>query len=149
MLGTSRLRVLFKKYLMFCPEAIPILSANCEAKYMDASFYHIDNIPTLFNQHTNSKQASHEKKHVLLVEINLVDKQQLSFALKKLGYSPIEISNADNNTSHALKVNNEKISKSCLIIVDAKSYDQGVLKSVNDAQNAIFSQPVLHRPVLR
>jgi AraC-like DNA-binding protein len=115
---------------------------------MDASFYHIDNIPTLFNQHTNSKQASHEKKHVLLVEINLVDKQQLSFALKKLGYSPIEISNADNNASHALKVNNEKISKSCLIIVDAKSYDQGVLKSVNDAQNAIFSQPVLHRPVL-
>jgi AraC-like DNA-binding protein len=107
-----------------------------------------ENIFIRFNKHTNSTLASHKKKHVLLVEINLIDKQQLSFTLKNLGYTPIEIHHADNNKSHTLKIDNEKISKSCLIIVDAKSHDQTVLKSVNEAQNAMFSQPRLHRPVL-
>jgi AraC-like DNA-binding protein len=105
--------------------------------------YHLDNISALFNKHTNSKQASQEKKHILLVEIRSSDKKQLSFTLKKLGYIPIEINNTDNNASHTLK-----ISKCCLIIVDAKSHDQMVLKSVYDAQHAMFSQTGLHRPVL-
>ena len=101
--------------------------------------YYLDNISTLFNKHINSKQASHEKKHVLLVEIRSPDKQQLTCILKTLGYIPVEIINADNNESRILK-----ISKSCLIIVD----DKRVLKSVNEAQNTIFSQSRLHRPVL-
>jgi AraC-like DNA-binding protein len=81
-------------------------------------------------------------------KIHFAEKQQLGLVLKKLGYIPIEISNADNNKSCILKIEYGKISKSCLIIVDAKSHDQRVMKSVNDAQNAIFSQPGLHRPVL-
>jgi AraC-like DNA-binding protein len=105
--------------------------------------YYLDNISTLFNKHTNSKQASHEKKHVLLVEIRSPDKQQLTCILKTLGYIPVEIINADNNESRILKISN-----SCLIIVDDKSHDQKVLKSVNEAQNTIFSQSRLHRPVL-
>jgi AraC-like DNA-binding protein len=115
---------------------------------MDELLYHLDNIPTLFNKYTKSNQASQEKKHVLLVEIRLADKKQLSFTLKKMGFIPIEINHADNNASHTIKVNNEKISKSCLIIIDAKSHDQRVLKAVNEAQNGIFSQPGLHRPIL-
>jgi AraC-like DNA-binding protein len=75
--------------------------------------YYLDNISTLFNKHTNSKQASHEKKHVLLVEIRSPDKQQLTCILKTLGYIPVEIINADNNESRILKISN-----SCLIIVD-------------------------------
>jgi len=115
---------------------------------MDEPLQQLDNISALFNKHTNSKQSRHKKNHVLLVEISSADKQQLSFTLKKLGYIPIEINNVDNNASHTLKIDNEKISNSCLIIVDAKSHDQAVIKSVNDAQNTIFAQPELHRPVL-
>jgi AraC-like DNA-binding protein/CheY-like chemotaxis protein len=115
---------------------------------MDVPSYYFNNISTLFDEHTNSKQDSHEKKYVLLVEINLADKQQLSFVLKKMGLIPIEINHADNNASHTLKDNNEKFSKSCLIIIDAKSHEQSIIKSVIEAQNAMFSQPRLHRPVL-
>jgi YesN/AraC family two-component response regulator len=115
---------------------------------MDVPSYYFNNMPTFFDEHTNSKQDSHEKKHVLLVEIRLADKQQIIFTLNKMGFIPIEINHADNDASHTLKVNNEKISKSCLIIIDAKSHDQRVLKAVNEAQNSIFSQPGLHRPIL-
>ncbi|MFT7371247.1 MAG: AraC-like DNA-binding protein [Octadecabacter sp.] len=115
---------------------------------MDESSYHLDNISALFNKHINNKQTSQEKKHVLLVEIRSAGSQQLRLVLKKLGYIPIEISNADNNKSSVLKIEYEKISKSCLIIVDAKSHGQRAIKSVKNAQNAMFSQPGLHRPVL-
>ncbi|MFT6992526.1 MAG: hypothetical protein ACJASL_004526, partial [Paraglaciecola sp.] len=71
---------------------------------MDEYLHHIDNIVTPFNNHTNSKQVSYEKNHVLLVEIRSPDKQQLSFELKKLGYIPVEIINADNNESRILKI---------------------------------------------
>jgi AraC-like DNA-binding protein len=110
---------------------------------MDEYLHHIDNIVTPFNNHTNSKQVSYEKKHVLLVKICSPDKQQLSYILKTLGYIPVEITNADSNESRILKISN-----SCLIIVDDESHDQKVLKSVNEAQNTIFSQSRLHRPVL-
>jgi AraC-like DNA-binding protein len=115
---------------------------------MDVPFYYFDNIPTLFNKHTKNKQASQNENHVLLVEISSVDKQPVCSALEKLGYIAIEISNDDNNKSRISKVEYDKISNSCLIIVDAKSHDQRVLKSVNDAQHAIFFQTELHRPVL-
>jgi AraC-like DNA-binding protein len=112
-------------------------------KHMDEHLHHLDNISGPFNKHTNSKQVSYEKNYVLLVDIRSQDKQQLSFELKTMGYIPVEIINADNNESRILKISN-----SCLIIVDDKSYDQKVLKSVNEAQNRIFSQSRLHRPVL-
>jgi AraC-like DNA-binding protein len=115
---------------------------------MDEPLDHLDNLSAPFNKHTKSKQTRYEKKHVLLVEINSADKQQLSCTLKKMGFIPIEINHADNNKSHTLKIDNEKISKSCLIIVDGESHGQRVLKSVNDAQNTIFSETGLHRPVL-
>ncbi|MFQ3236219.1 MAG: AraC-like DNA-binding protein [Paraglaciecola sp.] len=140
---------LFKKYSRYFSGAIPVLSAHwLGKKHMDEPLHHLDNICAPFNKHTKSKQTRYEKNHVLLVEISSVDKQQLSFTLKKLGFIPIEINHADNNVSHTFKIDNEKISKSCLIIVDAKSHDQRVMKSVNEAQNAIFSQPGLHRPVI-
>jgi len=115
---------------------------------MDEHLHHLNNITARFNKYTKSKQASHAKKHVLLLEIRSADKQKLGLTLKKLGYIPIEISNTDNNASHTLKIDNEKIIKSCLIIVGDKSHGQTVMKSVNVAQNTIFSQPGLHRPVL-
>ena len=110
---------------------------------MDEPLHSLDNISAPFNKHTNSKQVSYEKKHVLLVKICSPDKQQLSYILKTLGYIPVEITNADSNESRILKISN-----SCLIIVDDESHDQKVLKSVNEAQNTIFSQSRLHRPVL-
>jgi AraC-like DNA-binding protein len=119
-----------------------------EAKHMDEPLYYVDNISTLSNRHINSKQDSHEKRYVLLVEINLADKQKLSFALKIMGLIPVEINNTGKSTSHSLKINDEKIRNSCLIIVDVKSHDQSIIKSVIEAQNAIFFQPKLHRPVL-
>jgi response regulator RpfG family c-di-GMP phosphodiesterase len=117
-------------------------------KHMDEHLHHIDNISALFNKNTTSKQASHEKKHVLLVEINSANKQQLSLTLKKMGFIPIEINNADNSASYSLKIDDEKISSSCLIIVDPKSHEQSAIKLVIEAQNTIFSQPGLHHPVL-
>jgi AraC-like DNA-binding protein/DNA-binding winged helix-turn-helix (wHTH) protein len=90
----------------------------------------------------------HKAINVLLVEINSADKQQLGLALKKLGYTPIEISTAENNNSRISKIEYDKISNSCLIIVDAKNHGQTVMKSVHEAQNAIFSETGLHRPVL-
>jgi hypothetical protein len=45
----------------------------------------------------------------------------------------VEISNANNNKSRILKIDNGKISNSCRVIVDAKSQVQKVLKSVNEA----------------
>jgi hypothetical protein len=42
---------------------------------MDEHLHHIDNISAPFNKHSNSKQVSYEKKHVLLVEIRSPDKQ--------------------------------------------------------------------------
>ncbi|MFQ3191908.1 MAG: AraC-like DNA-binding protein [Paraglaciecola sp.] len=119
-----------------------------EAKHMDEPLYYIDDISAFFNKHTKSEQDSHEKRYVLLVEINLADKQQLSFALKRMGFIPVEINNTDKSTSLSLNIDDEKISNSCLIIVDAKTHDQSVIKSVIEAQNAIFSQPGLLRPVL-
>jgi hypothetical protein len=60
-------------------------------------------------------------------------------------YVPVKISNVDNNPSHTLKIDNEKNCKNRTIIVNTKSHDQMVFKSVNDAQNVIFSQPRLYR----
>ena len=115
---------------------------------MDHPVYHLDNIPALVNKHTISNQIRYANKYVLLIGITLVDKNQLCFTLEKLGYTPIEISKVNNSKSHTLKIDNKKISNSCLIIVDDKNYDQTVLKLVYEAQNTIFSQPGLHRPVL-
>jgi len=115
---------------------------------MDEPLQQLDNISASFNKHTNSTQESYEKKYVLLVNICSADKQQLNSTLKTLGYIPVDISNIDNNKQRILEMKNEIISNSFLIIVDAKSHDQRILNSVNEVQNAIFSQPRLHRPVL-
>ena len=108
----------------------------------------LDNFSASYNNHVNSKQASYEKNHVLLIDIRSADKQQLNTTLTKLGYIPVEINNTDNNKSRILDIKNEIISNSCLIIVDAKTHGQKILNSVYEAQNTIFSQPGLHRPVL-
>jgi AraC-like DNA-binding protein len=108
----------------------------------------LDNFSGSCNNHINSKQTSYEKNHVLLIDICSADKQQLNTTLTKLGYIPVEINNTHNNKSRILGIKNEIISHSCLIIVDAKSHGQKILNSVNEAQNEIFSQPKLYRPVL-
>jgi len=108
----------------------------------------LDNFSASYNDHINSKQASYEKPHVLLIDIRSADKQQLNTTLTKLGYIPVEINNTDNNKSRVLDIKNEIISNSCLIIVDAKSHGQKILNTVNEAQNEMFSQPKLYRPVL-
>lgn len=108
----------------------------------------LDNFSASFNNHINSKQSSYEHNHVLLIDIRPADKKQLNTALIKLGCIPVEINNTNNNTSRILDIKNEMITNSCLIIVDAKSHVQKLLNSVNEAQNALFSQPRLHRPIL-
>jgi hypothetical protein len=50
----------------------------------------------------------------------------------------VEISNANNNKSRILKIDNGKISNSCRVIVDAKSQVQRVLKLVNEGKMRYF-----------